>query len=180
MKKTLLLFAHPAMEKSRANAALLEAVRDLDHVTVNDLYAEYPDFLINVDREQELLEKHERIVIQHPFFWYSTPAIMKEWFDLVLEYGWAYGDEGNALQGKTVLTAMTTGGGKSAYCPQGYNQFTIEEFLRPAEQTARLCQMKYEKPFVVYGSLQLSPDDLNKACSEYREILTSTPRIDGV
>lgn len=180
MKKTLLLFAHPAMEQSRANAALLDAVKDLEHVTVNDLYAEYPDFLINVDREQELLEKHDRIVIQHPFFWYSTPAIVKEWFDLVLEYGWAYGDDGDALKGKTVLTAMTTGGGQTAYCPQGYNQYTVEEFLRPIEQTAGLCQMKYEKPFVVYGSLQLSEDDLKQAGEEYREILNSAPRIDGI
>ncbi|MEM1441961.1 MAG: NAD(P)H-dependent oxidoreductase [Verrucomicrobiota bacterium] len=180
MKKTLLLFAHPALEQSKANAALLEGICDLDHVTIHDLYAEYPDFLINVDREQALLEEHERIVLQHPFFWYSSPAIIKEWFDLVLEYGWAYGEEGQALKGKTMLTVLTTGGGKSAYCPEGYNTYSIEEFLRPMEQTARLCHMQYEKPFVVYGSLQLSSDDLKEAASEYREILSTDPRIDGI
>jgi len=93
MKKTLLLLAHLAFERSLANAALLSAVEDLEHVTVHDLYETYPNFLINVDREQKLLLEHDRIVIQHPSFWYSTPSIVKEWFDLVLEYGWAYGEE---------------------------------------------------------------------------------------
>ena len=180
MKKTLVLFAHPALEKSRANAALIEGIRDLTHVTIRDLYAEYPDFLINVDREQALLEEHERIVLQHPFFWYSTPAILKEWFDLVLEFGWAYGEEGNALKGKSVLSAMTTGGGESAYCPDGYNRYTIDEFLRPVEQTAGLCQMDYETPFVVYGSLQLSNAELAQKVSDYRAILESAPRLHGL
>ncbi|MEM6279365.1 MAG: NAD(P)H-dependent oxidoreductase [Verrucomicrobiota bacterium] len=180
MKKTLVLFAHPALEQSRANSALLERICDLDHVTIHDLYAEYPDFLINVDKEQALLEEHDRIVLQHPFFWYSSPAILKEWFDLVLEYGWAYGEEGQALEGKTVLTALTTGGGKTAYCSEGHNVYAIEEFLRPMEQTARLCHMKYEKPFVVYGSLALTAEELAEAASEYREILSTDPRIDGV
>lgn len=122
MKPTLLLFAHPALERSVANAAMLEAVRDLEHVTVHDLYEAYPDFLIDVPREQELVEANERIVIQHPFFWYSTPAIVKEWFDLVLEFGWAYGEGGDRLHGKSVLSAITTGGSKEAYCAEGHNQ----------------------------------------------------------
>jgi len=37
---------------------------------------------------------------------------MKEWFDLVLEYGWAYGSEGNKLKVKSLVSAITTGGGK--------------------------------------------------------------------
>ena len=99
MKKTLLLLAHPAFEKSRANAALLSAVEDLENVTVHDLYETYPDFVIHVDREQKLVLEHERVVIQHPFFWYSTSAIVKEWLDLVRESGWAYGDCWEGLNG---------------------------------------------------------------------------------
>lgn len=172
MKKTLLLLAHPAFDRSVANAALLAAVQDLENVTVQDLYAVYPDSLINVDREQELLLEHERIVIQHPFFWYSTPAIVKEWFDLVLEYGWAYGNGGNQLHGKTFLTAMTTGGSADAYCENGTNCYSIDEFLRPIEQTARLCGMEYEKPFVVFGSLSLSKEALAEEADRYRKLLS--------
>ena len=173
MKKTLLLFAHPAMERSRANALLLAGVCDLENVTVNDLYARYPDFVINVDKEQQLLEEHERIVIQHPFFWYSTPAIVKEWFDLVLEYGWAYGDDGNALHGKSMLSVITTGGGEDAYQPDGYNRYPVEEFLRPLERTAALCGMTYEEPMIVYGALNLTDEKMEEEVARYRKLLTA-------
>ncbi len=100
MNKVLINFAHPARARSKINNALRAAVENLEDVTFNDLYAAYPDFLIDVKREQRLCENHDVIIFQHPFYWYSTPAIMKEWLDLVLEHGWAYGHEGTALQGK--------------------------------------------------------------------------------
>lgn len=174
MKKTLLLLAHPAFDRSVAGQALLAAVQDLENVTVHDLYSVYPHSLINVDREQKLLLEHDRIVIQHPFFWYSTPAIVKEWFDLVLEYGWAYGDGGNQLHGKTLLTAITTGGSADAYCKDGHNCYSIDEFLRPVEQTARLCGMEYETPFVVFGALTLSKEALAEEATRYRNLLTES------
>lgn len=173
MKKTLLLFAHPAFEKSVANAALLGGVEDLPNLTIHDLYSVYPDSLIQVDREQELLMEHDRVVLQYPFFWYSSPAIIKEWFDLVLEYGWAYGEQGNQLSGKTLLTAVTTGGSKDAYCKDGHNCYSVREFLRPVEQTARLCKMEFEDPFVVYSSLTQSEEALEKAAADYRTLLSA-------
>ena len=117
--RILIVFAHPAIRRSRVNRRLVEAVRGLDGVTVNDLYEAYPELDIEVDREQRLLEKHDIVVLQHPFYWYSTPAILKEWQDLVLEHGWAYGRDGHALEGKLLLNAITTGGGEEAYCRAG-------------------------------------------------------------
>ena len=108
--RVLILFAHPALEKSRVNRRLIAAVQDLENVTINDLYEQYPDFYIHVKREQELLLSHDVIVFQHPFYWYSCPALVKQWEDLVLQYGFAYGKEGTKLKGKWVLTAITTGG----------------------------------------------------------------------
>ena len=151
----LILFVHPALEKSRVNRHLIQAVKGLDSVMVHDLYEAYPDFHINVKLEQDLLLAHDIIVFHHPFYWYSSPALLKEWQDLVLEHGFAYGHEGKALHGKKVLTAITTGGGEPAYCQQGYNRFTIRELLVPFEQTAALCGMDYLPPFVVHGTHQL-------------------------
>jgi glutathione-regulated potassium-efflux system ancillary protein KefG len=127
--RVLILFAHPAPDKSRVNRHLIEAVRGLDNVTINDLYEEYPTFDINVRREQELLLAHDIIVFQHPFYWYSSPAILKEWEDLVLEYGFAYGAGGTHLQGKLFLTAITTGALPEAYCRMGFNFFSIRELF---------------------------------------------------
>jgi glutathione-regulated potassium-efflux system ancillary protein KefG len=147
----LLLFVHPAYQNSRANRTLLDAVRPLEGLTVHDLYEEYPDFDIDVSREQQLLTQHDLIVFQHPFYWYSCPALLKEWLDLVLQYDFAYGPQGTALAGKRLLSAITTGGSRSAYQSQGYNRFTIRQFLAPFEQTANLYGMQYLPPFVAHG-----------------------------
>jgi len=169
--KPLILFAHPAMDKSRVNRALAREVRQLAGVTFHDLYEAYPELDIDVRREQELLIAHDLIVFQHPFYWYSTPAILKEWQDLVLEHGWAYGSEGTALSGKTLLTAMTAGGHETAYCREGHNRFTVRELLAPIEQTARLCGMDYLPPFVVYGTHALGPAEIDAHARDYRRTI---------
>ena len=97
----LILFAHPALEKSRVNRVLIRDIPGIEGVTFHDLYETYPDFDIDVAREQELLLAHDTIVLHHPFFWYSTPAMLKEWQDLVLEHGWAYGSGGNRAERQT-------------------------------------------------------------------------------
>jgi glutathione-regulated potassium-efflux system ancillary protein KefG len=117
-----------------------------------DLYAEYPDFEIDVDGEQARLLEHDAIVFMHPLYWYSTPAILKEWQDLVLEHGFAYGTGGTALFGKIFFNALTAGGPEAAYCAEGFNHFTIRELLYPLEQTALLCGMVYLPPFALFGA----------------------------
>ncbi len=121
-------------------------------MTLVDLYAEYPDFAIDVDREQGRLLGHEAIVFLHPLYWYSTPAILKEWQDLVLEHGFAYGSEGKALHGKLFFSALTAGGPEEAYRAEGVNHFTIRELLLPLEQTAIMCGMIYLPPFALFGA----------------------------
>jgi len=171
-RRLLVLFAHPAVYKSRVNHLLLSYVRDLPGVTVNDLYDSYPRFFIDIKREQALLLEHDVVIFQHPFYWYSSPAILKQWQDLVLEYGFAYGKSGTRLHGKLFLTAISTGGPTSAYQRSGYNHFTIRELLAPFEQTARLCGMTYLPPFVVPGVLWMEDEsELAAYASAYRRAL---------
>ncbi len=151
-RRILLLLAHPSLERSEANRPMADAVVDIDGITQIDLYAEYPDFQIDIDREQQRLLEHDVIIFQHPLYWYSTPAILKEWQDLVLEHGFAYGSRGTALHGKIFFSALTAGGIEAAYRAEGYNHFRIRELLYPLEQTAVLCGMTYLPPFALFGS----------------------------
>jgi glutathione-regulated potassium-efflux system ancillary protein KefG len=160
MKKILILFAHPAFQKSRINKILIQGIKDLDFVTFHDLYQVYPEMDIDVKEEQKLVEEHDIIIFHHPFYWYSTPAILKEWQDLVLKHGWAYGSQGTALKGKSLLQVMTAGGERKAYCEQGYNKFTIRQLLTPFEQTANLCKMNYLPPFVVHGTHSITKEEV--------------------
>jgi glutathione-regulated potassium-efflux system ancillary protein KefF len=47
--------------------------------------------------------------------WYSVPPLLKLWMDKVLSHGWAYGHNGIALRGKSLMWAVTTGGGESHF-----------------------------------------------------------------
>jgi glutathione-regulated potassium-efflux system ancillary protein KefG len=172
VKRILILFAHPRFEKSRMNRALIEAVEGMPQVTLHDLYERYPDFDVDVRREQELLASHEVIVWQHPFYMYGAPALLKQWLDLVLEYGWAHGPGAKTLKGKFVFTALSTGGSRESYTAGGSNRFTLREFLRPFDQTAALCGMRYLPPFAVQGTHRLTEVQLAKQAALYRLLLT--------
>jgi glutathione-regulated potassium-efflux system ancillary protein KefG len=170
-RRILVLLAHPAHRRSRANAALRRAAGEVEGVTLHDLYETYPDFLIDVDREQALLREHEVIVLQHPVYWYSCPAILKEWLDLVLEHGFAYGRAGTALAGKALLSAVTAGGTETAYDAAGLNRYSLAEFLRPFEATAHLCHMRWLPPFIVHGTHLLDAEALAGQAEAYRALL---------
>ena len=174
MRRVLVLFAHPVLERSRVNRRLVAAIRDVENVTIHDLYEEYPTASINVAREQALLVEHDVVVFQHPFYWYSVPSILKEWQDLVLEHGWAYGAGGTKLRDKITLNAITTGGPAQAYKKGGYNRFTVRELLAPWEQTANLCGMRYLAPFTVHAALRLaSDDDVAQRREDYRRLVVA-------
>jgi glutathione-regulated potassium-efflux system ancillary protein KefG len=164
----LILLAHPALPKSRANRAMRAAVEDLPGVIVHDLYETYPDFLIDIEAEQARIAAADVLVFQHPFYWYSAPAMVKEWLDLVLTHGFAYGDVGKAIAGKPWLQAITAGGKEHGYQPDGHNRFTVEELLRPFEATAHLCGSKWQKPFVLYAAHACDGAAVEWGAAEYR------------
>ena len=172
MRRVLVLFAHPVLERSRVNRRLLDAIRDLEGVTIRDLYEDYPTLSIDVAREQADLLAHDVLVFQHPFYWYSCPAILKEWQDLVLEHGWAYGVGGTHLRGKLTLNVVTTGGPAQAYQRGGYNRFTVRELLAPWDQTAHLCGMRFLAPFAVHAALRVTgEDDVAPSRDAYRRLI---------
>jgi len=154
MARILLYYAHPGHRHSHVNQAMYAAATAVQGITCVDLYATYPRQDINIDREQALLLDHDIIVFQHPLFWYSTPSLVKEWIDLVLEHGFAYGAGGDKLNGKILMQAITTAGSAEAYTEAGYQHFPLRTFLTPMEQTARLCKMRYGAPYVLHSALK--------------------------
>ena len=150
---------------------MVEGLQDIKGVTFNDLYQEYPELDIDIKREQELLEKHDVIIFQFPFFWYSTPAILKEWEDLVLEHGWAFGSKGNALKDKLFMCSMTVGGPRSAYRIGDFHNHTINQLLSPLRQTAILCKMQPLPPFVVHGSHSIKKEEVIEHRGQLHQLL---------
>ncbi|MEM8971707.1 MAG: NAD(P)H-dependent oxidoreductase [Pseudomonadota bacterium] len=154
MAKIIVYYAHPGQTFSRANRAMAQKASEIEGITFVDLYAEYPRHDLDVGKEQARLLEHDVIVFQFPLYWYSTPSLLKEWQDLVLQHGFAYGHGGDKLAGKTLLLAITAGGSDEAYTQGGYQQHTMRAFLTPLEQTAGLCQMRFPAPYVLFGALK--------------------------
>jgi glutathione-regulated potassium-efflux system ancillary protein KefF len=178
--EVLVLVAHPQMEQSRANRTLMRAAGELaaasrGRVEVRDLYALYPDYLIDVPVEQALLAQAKLVVWQHPVHWYSMPPLMKLWLDEVLAFGWAYGPGGTALQGKDLWLAATTGGPEDSYRPDSYNRYFFDAFLPPYEQTAALCGMRFLPPLLLHGAHRVGATAIEEHARVYAERLATYP-----
>lgn len=173
MPRVLVLFAHPRLEKSRANRRLIASIPRDERVTFVDLYERYPDFDIDVPAEQAQLLAHDIVVWHHPLYWYNAPPLVKQWIDLVLAFGWAYGPGGTALGGKTLFHVVTTGGAEAAYQHEGMHGWTLAEFLRPLERTATLCGIQWLPPFALHGTHRLSDEAIEAAGARYAWLLSS-------
>lgn len=171
MSKILLIVAHPALEKSRNNIRLIKAAESLENVTVRDLYELYPRFSINTKKEQQYLEQSDIIILLHPFYWYSTPALMKQYLDMVFVHGWAYGKDGNKLADKIIFNALTTSGTRESYNWNEHNRFPLSSFLIPYNQLAFVCKMHYLPPFVLHESGKTFATDSAKHAKGFKALL---------
>ena len=165
----LVIYAHPYPGLSRACAALIDAIASIEDLEVRSLYSLYPDFDVDPAQERTSLEKASLVVLLHPLYWYSVPALMKHWLEQVLVRGWAYGEGGTALAGKDCLWVTTTGGDAGAYTPEGRHGRVFEDFVPAVERTARYCSMRWLEPFVVHGAHLVSDDELKAAAGVLRE-----------
>jgi len=179
--EVLVIVAHPELEQSRANRRLLQAARALQgklapgRLAVRDLYALYPDYLIDVGAEQAALAAARLVVWQQPVRWYGMPPLLKLWLDDVLAFGWAYGPDGRALRGKDLWLVASTGGPEDSYRPDSYNRYFFDAFLPPYEQTAALCGMRFLPPLVLHGAHKASEADLAAHAATYAQKLADYP-----
>jgi len=172
----LVLVAHPAMEQSRANRWLMQAALGAGRrVEVRDLYALYPDYLIDSAAEQARLASVRLLVWQHPVHWYAMPPLMKLWCDEVLSFGWAYGPVGHAMRGKDLWLVATTGGAQDSYRPDSYNRYFFDDFLPPYEQTATACGMRFLPPMLIHGVHRATEAELAEQAALYAQRLASYP-----
>lgn len=169
MTKTLILLFHPAYDRSRANRALSEAAAVRPGVSIVDMQALYPDGVIDADAEVARLIAADRIVLQFPVQWYSTPALLKAWQDAVLTrmFYMAYETEGRLIEGKSLLIAATAGNVAEAYTPAGMNRFPLRELLRPLEATAHRCGLAWQEPFIIYAAHKADAEALQAAGEHY-------------
>ncbi|UVI30476.1 NAD(P)H-dependent oxidoreductase [Paenibacillus spongiae] len=170
--KTLVIIAHPNLQESKVNRVWKERLEAESDITIHDLYGAYPSEVLDVQREQQLLLKHDRIVFQFPLYWYSTPPLLKKWQDEVYTYGFAYGT-GNQLRGKEYVLAISAGRPEDSYRPDGFSKYTLEQYLLPLEATVLLTEMLYLPPFVLYSAPHISEKEIQESAQRLAEYLTA-------
>lgn len=172
--KTLVIVTHPDIEKSVINKRWIEELKkNPEKYTVHQLYEAYPDGKIDVTREQKLMEAHDTIVFQFPFYWFSSPPLLKQWLDEVILHGWAYGSKsGYKLAGKRMTLAVTAGIDEDEYSASGKYKYTMKELFRPYELTFDYIKAEYKEPFVYYG-IERDPSDewIEKSVPMYLDFL---------
>jgi putative NADPH-quinone reductase len=173
MTQTLILLFHPDYQSSRANRALVEAAGSRSGTSVVDMQALYPDGRIDGDAEVARLLTAERIVLQFPVQWYSTPPLLKAWQDAVLTrmFYIHYEAEGARLAGRPVLIAATAGNVPEAYTPGGANLFSLRDLLKPLQATAHRCGLAWQEPFLVYDVRRADAEALEAAAGYYAKRL---------
>jgi glutathione-regulated potassium-efflux system ancillary protein KefF len=161
MSKTVIIIGHPSYDRSLANKTIIDNLPVHKNIEIRNLISLYPDYKIDVKKEQDALLRADLIVLQFPFYWYNLPAILKLWIDEVFSYGFAYGSTGDKLKGKKLLLSFTIGGPQESYSKEGYNHFKIEELITPHVQTASLSGMEFLKPIHTHGMIYV-PGVYNK------------------
>jgi glutathione-regulated potassium-efflux system ancillary protein KefF len=169
--RILVVYAHPEGYRSRVNRSLVDAARSLPEVHVQDLYETYPDFYINPARERALINQSELLVFVHPLRWYSMPSLLKEWFDVVLEPGWASGKNLGCVLGKGYWLVITTASPAEAFGPGGEHGRPLSDFLAPFEQIAARCGMRWLPPHVLHNAKQADPATLGAHVEAFRRKL---------
>ena len=179
----LVLVAHPQLEHSRVTRRLMQAALqaepDRSRLAVRDLYALYPDFLIDRAAEQAALSAARLVVWLFPLQWYAPPPLLQLWLAEVFGFGWAYGPGGRALAGKALWVVSSTGGSAHSYQPEGHNRHPVEAFLRPQEQTAALAHMRWLPPLVLHGAHQADEAGLAAHARAFTQRLLAEPEQDG-
>lgn len=166
MKRILVIVAHPNLSMSKVNKTWIKYLQRYPEVTIHHLYEEYAYRPINVYHEQELLLQHDRIVFQFPLFWYSSPSLLKQWQDEVLSYLWSK-NESLQLKGKELLLAITIGAPKHAFQPNGFNQYTIDELMRPLQLMAISNQMIFLPIYAFYNTSEASDKAIENSAQVY-------------
>jgi putative NADPH-quinone reductase len=185
----LVLYAHPAPQRSPLSRRLAETARAVPGVALQDLYELYPDFDIDADRERSLLQAAHLVVLLHPIRWYGMPSMLKEWMDVVLRPGPGLGTDAGAdtgvdtgagtdgangtaaaapaLRDKACWLVTSTGSGPEAWGPGGIHGHPFDAFLLPIRQAALLCGMDWLAPLVMHGTLDAGAAALDAHVHEF-------------
>lgn len=92
-----------------------------DHAAFNAVGSTPPA----VRREQQRIDRADHLILVHPVYWWSMPAVLKGWIDRVFVSGWAFEEEADGgivkkLGRLNVHLIALAGASAATYAKHGY------------------------------------------------------------
>ncbi|MCO6564880.1 MAG: NAD(P)H-dependent oxidoreductase [Apibacter sp.] len=166
--KTLVIIGHPDLSNSTINKRWVKEIEKYPEMfTVHSLYNTYPNYSIDVEKEQKLIEQHENIILQYPLYWFNCPALLKKWIDDVFTYGWAYGSKGDKMKDKKIALAISAGSKEENYKKDRNYSVTIDDLILPFKITSDYMNSNFKGYFILYGTNSIRTDALEKSAEQY-------------
>ena len=184
----LIIYAHP--NPKSFNHAIKETVENKlkekgKSFETRDLYAlgfdpvmKPDDFIAiqqgthlpDVKKEQELIGKAKRLIVIHPIWWYSMPAILKGYIDRVFSYGFAYVLEDELkplLTGKEIIILNTLGETKE----QCENSGICPCLKKTIGGTFEFCGIKVIKHEMFFAVPYVTDEDRKQMLNEVEKLM---------
>jgi glutathione-regulated potassium-efflux system ancillary protein KefG len=155
MCKHLLLFGHPEMASTGFQASLISRVQNDPRFEVRILSQEHREIGFIALEEQQSIESAKSVILHFPLFWYSMPAIVKEWIDTVFTLGWAFDQNGGLLKKLPFVCSVTTGAKLESYSSEGTNGHSLDTYLLHVQRTMSYAGMNY---LGLVATDQIQPD----------------------
>ncbi|USS87137.1 NAD(P)H-dependent oxidoreductase [Fructilactobacillus cliffordii] len=169
--QTLVIVAHPEYDDSSTQAFLRRAQADFDSVTWHKLTVS--DEPLDVASEQQMLLQADRIIFQFPMYWYSAPALLKQWEDDVLTRAFTFASEQGKLADKQLGIVTSLGYPEQEFQAGGTEGFSISEVLTPYRALAHRAGMQFLKPLVINQFAYLTDTEQAKLLIKYQQYLTA-------
>lgn len=171
--KTLIIVAHPEVDNSPTQQFLQASLPKLtnadDQVIWHDLTAVLAASNWQRDAELTLLKQAQRIIWQFPLYWYSAPAILKQWQEAVFT---GEVSQYEFLAGKELGLVVSLGEKLANYQAGAREQFTISEILRPDQAFAQKLGWHYLTPLIIEQFGYLTEGAKQKLLVDYQQYLT--------
>lgn len=149
MANHLLIVGHPGFGSGEGSGAQ-EVANEILKLGGFDV-REVSGRAVDMNAERAAWEAAAGVVLHFPLYWYGMPGHLKSYFDELLAPGWAFG-EAHVLEGKPILTSITTGAPLASYREGERNEHSLETYMLPVARTARFCKMNW-RGVVATGSV---------------------------
>ncbi|WP_028950404.1 NAD(P)H-dependent oxidoreductase [Sulfurihydrogenibium subterraneum] len=126
--------------------------------------------LDDVKHQQTLVKNADTLVVIHPIWWYSMPAILKGYIDRVFSYGFAYAEENGEIKplltDKKVIIFNTMGEDENTAVSTGMS----ECLKKTIGGIFTFCGMKVIQHKIFYAVPYVSDEERKKMLEEVKAV----------